>query len=240
MAIRWTEEVWGLGRHGGGKLLVLLALADFANNDGEAWPSIDSLAEKVRLSPRHVQRLLRELEEDGEIEAVGGHAAGRSNTTTYRFLLPKGDAGVTVSAASAEREKVTSATEKVTPASEKGDARVTRSVMNQEQPRTSSETFAEVVQIAWLGESPPSNTSWASERDIYNRLVREIGHEPLVTYVRDRRIQLDGKPFSLKLANSDREGLREIAHRISKRKLAAATADSGGGRIGELLEGLPL
>jgi len=48
--------------------LVLLALADWANDEGLCWPSINRLSIKTSLASRSVQRLIRQLEEMGFIK----------------------------------------------------------------------------------------------------------------------------------------------------------------------------
>ena len=47
--------------------LVLLALADWANDDGLCWPSINRLAIKASLTSRAVQKTIRSLEDAGFI-----------------------------------------------------------------------------------------------------------------------------------------------------------------------------
>lgn len=57
-----------------GRRLVLMALAENANDDGSgAWPSVETLARKTRLSTRQVKRCLSGLEASGSIlpEGVG-------------------------------------------------------------------------------------------------------------------------------------------------------------------------
>lgn len=49
------------------KLLTLLAIADNANDDGWAYPSQNTLAKKVRVTRRAMQKILDQLETDGEI-----------------------------------------------------------------------------------------------------------------------------------------------------------------------------
>ena len=61
MSVRIISQVWKLSKLQGGALLVLLAIADFANDEGMAYPSISTLAQKARLSKRHSQRILRGL-----------------------------------------------------------------------------------------------------------------------------------------------------------------------------------
>lgn len=72
------KSVWEDSPSSGGRLLVLVALADLANQDGECWPSVEALAEMTRLTARQVQRVLNELAADGEIEMPRG-ARNESN-----------------------------------------------------------------------------------------------------------------------------------------------------------------
>src|SRR3954453_9672531 len=65
-----------------GARLVLLVLADHANADGTgAWPSVKTIAAHARLSERAVRYQLRQLEQDGEVKAVGKGPAGTINYT---------------------------------------------------------------------------------------------------------------------------------------------------------------
>lgn len=96
---------------------VLNILADYANEEGIAWPSYPVLARESGLSERTVIRCLQKLIDNKAIEYIDG-GLGRGNTTRYRVLESvKGD-NVTV-------EKVTerhlSSGEKVTTVQIKGD-----------------------------------------------------------------------------------------------------------------------
>ena len=71
------------------RLLTLLALADFANDVGECWPGQPTLAQRARVSQRHISRVIDWLEEQGYIEIlVKGN--GKGHSSHYRLLL-KGD-----------------------------------------------------------------------------------------------------------------------------------------------------
>ena len=76
------SRVWEHSKAEEGARLVMLALADFSNDDGECWPSIPQLAKKSRLSDRQVQRILRSLEIAGEIE-VEHSSGGRHKRSRY-------------------------------------------------------------------------------------------------------------------------------------------------------------
>lgn len=76
--------VWDSGSYSGGALILLLAMADVANDDGSSvFPSLSTLAQKTRMNERSVRRLLRELEKDGAIERV--REATNSRPTEYRI-----------------------------------------------------------------------------------------------------------------------------------------------------------
>jgi len=64
--------VWEDSRAANGSLLVLLCLADHANDEGRCWPSLERLAKRARLSERQVRRVLDALVELGEIELPTG------------------------------------------------------------------------------------------------------------------------------------------------------------------------
>ena len=55
---------------------ILYVLAEHANADGVAWPSVDLIAAEACLSPRQVQRHLATLEEHGRITATAGRRLG--------------------------------------------------------------------------------------------------------------------------------------------------------------------
>lgn len=68
-------------------LVLCLALADFADDDGGSiYPSVSKLAQKTRSSPRTVSRRLALLREQGIIEVVD-QGGGRGHSTEYRFNL---------------------------------------------------------------------------------------------------------------------------------------------------------
>ena len=62
-------------------LLVLLALADQANDHGSCWPSVTTIAARARCTERHVRTILRDLEKDGALSVE--HRPGTSSV--YRI-----------------------------------------------------------------------------------------------------------------------------------------------------------
>lgn len=78
--------VWERSRQKGAALLLMLAIADFASDDGgNAFPSVATLAKKTRMSDRQVQRLIQQCEKSGELVAERSTDGRRS--TVYTVVL---------------------------------------------------------------------------------------------------------------------------------------------------------
>jgi hypothetical protein len=90
MSIRLMSQVWEDTRiDSQSELLVLLALADHARDDGLCWPSMRSIAVKARIEERSAQRIVRRLIEKGLIELVsqGGCIDGCNTPNRYRVVV---------------------------------------------------------------------------------------------------------------------------------------------------------
>lgn len=84
MSIKIMQEAWDHSQVSQGTLLVLLALADSADERSrECWPSIASIAKKARLSERQVQRCIMELVEHCVLVVFPN--AGRSGSNLFRI-----------------------------------------------------------------------------------------------------------------------------------------------------------
>jgi hypothetical protein len=88
MSIEIMSKVWASSIHKGSSLLLLLAIADNANNDGGAFPGIDYLAHKVRMSRRQTQRLVQELDQSNELAVIWG-GVGPKSSHYYYVLVGK-------------------------------------------------------------------------------------------------------------------------------------------------------
>jgi hypothetical protein len=82
-------RVWKYSQQRGSALLVQLALADYANEQGVAWPKQSNLAQKARITPRQTRDLLRYLEGIGEVYMTPG--CGRSKPSYYAILTALSD-----------------------------------------------------------------------------------------------------------------------------------------------------
>ena len=109
MSVRWISYVWESSPFKGERLLLHLALADFANDEGECWPAQPTLAKKARCSVTWVRLGIRDLKNEGLLEVVS-EGSGRGNRTQYR-LLRKGATtnGVLVKGETPEPQRVHSA-----------------------------------------------------------------------------------------------------------------------------------
>ena len=88
MSIEVMNRVWTHSTQKGSNLLLLLAIADNANNKGEAYPGIDYLSRKVRMSRRQTQRLVQALERSNELAVIWG-GAGPRDVNFYFILVGK-------------------------------------------------------------------------------------------------------------------------------------------------------
>lgn len=71
---------------------VLICLADYADENGVAWPSIPTLAAEVQASERTIQRCIRSLEEAGLLTRSERHRKdGGDTSNAYNLAMTPGD-----------------------------------------------------------------------------------------------------------------------------------------------------
>lgn len=78
------SQIWDNGPERQSDRFVLLALADYANDEGECWPAIAGIVRKTCMSERGVQSVLRRLEADGWLVVNIGAAKRGCNQYTVR------------------------------------------------------------------------------------------------------------------------------------------------------------
>lgn len=84
MSIEYITAVWELSPYKAEKLVVQLACADWANHDGEFWPSLTEIARKARLTKPGAIGIMAQLCEDGEFVQIEANT-GRGHTNKYKF-----------------------------------------------------------------------------------------------------------------------------------------------------------
>jgi Helix-turn-helix domain len=80
MSIRLMAAVWQNGPRDRSQLLLMLALADCANDQGVCWPGTATLADKTRMDVRTVLRGLKALEQAQWLKIVRRSHERRGNT----------------------------------------------------------------------------------------------------------------------------------------------------------------
>lgn len=82
-------HVWKHSKQTGSHLLVLVAIADAANDDGECYPGVSRLADKCNMQDRNLQRIIRDLEASGElaVDYFQGTDTRRGWTNRYRIVF---------------------------------------------------------------------------------------------------------------------------------------------------------
>jgi hypothetical protein len=79
-------KIWEAGPPSLGDRFVLLAIADHANDEGQAFPGVGSLARKTCMTERGVQKILRRLEADGWL--LTDKRQGRYRCNLYTVMTP--------------------------------------------------------------------------------------------------------------------------------------------------------
>jgi hypothetical protein len=87
MSLESLLDAWKRSPLKSSRLLLLLALADAADDEGWSSPKVHWLAERARVKPRQAQRILRDLEANGTLEVRAG--SGRGHASSYRLRLEK-------------------------------------------------------------------------------------------------------------------------------------------------------
>lgn len=188
MSIAIMSAVWEHSKQASGNLLLLLALADYANAEGVCWPSVTTLAKRARVSERHVRRMLRELEEAGEVSVepnAGQHGSNRYTVripTPDKMSPPQTDTGVIPPDASVRGP--------LTPASVPPDMGVSRSVIDPSLNRSDSEdpVFSHELQAA--------AASTVSAEEIYEAYPLKVGRAAAIAKI---RLALKKKPAAFLL-----------------------------------------
>jgi len=85
MSIKAMTTVWDKSKQSGSSLLMLLAIADYAHDDGSnAWPSLSTLARKTRMTRRNAIYTIQKLSEAGELR-INHRGSRKSNV--YDILV---------------------------------------------------------------------------------------------------------------------------------------------------------
>ncbi len=81
MSIAVMTKVWASYPGAGSELLAMLALADWADDNGRCWPSMAAIAGKTRLSRSQAQRIVHGLIDAGYVSVTGNETGGKPGST---------------------------------------------------------------------------------------------------------------------------------------------------------------
>lgn len=95
MSIRYFSAVMEAKIGGGTRKLVLLKLADCANDDGVCWPTYETISKHCETERRNVMRYIKSLKEDGlvKVEHRMGPNGNRSNYYILNYQAIKSRGG---------------------------------------------------------------------------------------------------------------------------------------------------
>jgi hypothetical protein len=85
MSVTFISRVLAQAPVRGSRLNLLVVLADYANDQGVAWPSVATIAQRTRVSSRQAQRIIREMRDDGLLYVQAG--TGRGHANRYCMLV---------------------------------------------------------------------------------------------------------------------------------------------------------
>ena len=91
MSVKVMSMVFEYYPEGGGEMLLALALADFADDDGSRiYPSVAALAKKTRQSERSIQYQIQKMMKNGFLSLVeaGGRVGKKYRANEYKINLP--------------------------------------------------------------------------------------------------------------------------------------------------------
>jgi hypothetical protein len=157
MSIRIISLVWQQGPKDRSQRLLMLAIADCANDQGFCWPSVATLAVKSCMSERTALRSLRVLEEEGWLKIARKSHEHKGNS----YEIDLGRLGDTVSHDNSSHDKLShdkTGSSQVTKRAKSGDKTgnplqppLGRTVKNRKEPscETAKQLRERVVQSVW-------------------------------------------------------------------------------------------
>ena len=98
MSVETSNRVWKHSQKGGTPLLLLLAMADWSDDWGYCYPSIEQLASKCRQTERNILNLIADLEQAGEMRRVARGKGGRGKFSGSVYQVIVGMSGEEISA----------------------------------------------------------------------------------------------------------------------------------------------
>jgi DNA-binding transcriptional ArsR family regulator len=138
------NNVWKFAPCKESELLILLSLADQANDAGICWPGLQSLMKRSRVSRPTVYRAVKSLEEKGIITEIrrgqDGFPAGKFTSRVWR-ITPVDEWEPLMSEGDELSQFETPAPKRVSPTRQKSLTRETRTISEPSLQKTPSESY---------------------------------------------------------------------------------------------------
>jgi len=163
------SRVWSNSKRKDGELLVMLALADFANDAGESWPSIPILAQKARLTERQTRRVVTKLEAAGEIRRVKSNG-GRNRRNHYFITVTENPDTITGKELQGKNNPDIGDTKTLTPMSPALNHHRTINKSGEPKGSTSIPSHSKKRKL-----SPPDPVTLAAFKKFYAAYPRHVG-----------------------------------------------------------------
>ncbi len=98
MSISTSKRVWDKSARGGSALLLLIAMADWSDDWGYCYPTLDRMADKCRQTERNILNLIGGLEQAGELRRVARGKGGRGKLNGSVYQVTTGMTAVEIRA----------------------------------------------------------------------------------------------------------------------------------------------
>ena len=92
MSVKLSSYVWDGCASSGMKLssvAIMARLADFSNDEGVCWPSIETIARQLGAGPSTVRTAIAKLETDGWLTRTARRKGNRNASNVYRLNVQK-------------------------------------------------------------------------------------------------------------------------------------------------------
>src|SRR3954447_13878277 len=147
MSVHVSSWVWKHSKAKDHQLLVLLALADMANDEGKCWPSIRTICQRCRISERSARGAVSQASANGELKILAQEGPNWVNVYQFTaFATPAESAPPLKNTAStpANFAPLPPQNLRATPAkTRKGGVQTTTDTPAESAPKTSEETSEE-------------------------------------------------------------------------------------------------
>ena len=195
MSIAWISSAWKQGPADPIERYVYVAIGDNANDEGEAFPSLPTIADKTRLSLSTIRRAIASMEDSGWLEVTRGLGAG--NRSHYRLKkVSEGKVSqrkLSLGKVSVRRKKGVTQTQKGVTQKNPPNPLIGVNVINRQEPLLAEREegrpddrhtpFRAATQEYWDSENPDIGMPWdGSEGKALSLLLKANPHLDLEAF----------------------------------------------------------